>query len=537
LETALGTKGPAAREGAPDPLGSMRSVGRGTAILVLGTLLLFLFGFLSRVLIARTFSRDEWGAFSLGLALAGLLSIVSLLGLDQALARALAFERSPSLRQAIIRHGLAVATLAALGSSAAVYVASGWLAQLFHMGTMAWVLQLFGISVGPAVLCLVLAAVFQGFEDAVPNALFNQIINPGLFVAAVLLALLLGWGFSSVALGYLAAQFLTLGLLIAYAARRLRRLRLEGPRAPAPVRALWRLSASLWGVGTLAYVTAFVDTLVLGIFRSVADVGTYAAMMTLGRILLVSNGTLTYIYLPVASRLARDNDYSTIRSTYLAGTRWVLLLVTPGCLLLLLQPQLALQLVFGPGFSSGTLALQILVVPAFLAVLVGPSNACLAGVGRFRALLGTTIVAAAANVALSFGLIPVYGIVGAALAWGIARALYPALGWLVLYRLYRINPFASPMVKPLVFSLAFLSALYLGVGLLQPPVWTVVPLYAVGVLVALAGLLLTKSVIPGDVAVAQIAERAVGRPLPWLRRLLLRALPRTDAPASAGAEG
>jgi O-antigen/teichoic acid export membrane protein len=528
--TAPALTEPATPAGAPPEKSSgdflsLHSVGRGTAILIVGTSLLFLFGFLSRVLIARTYSQNDWGVFSLALALSGFLSIVALLGFDQALARALAFERHPAIRRAIIRYALVISSIASIASSAAVFVLAPQIGALFHIPGEIWVIELFAFTVGMGVMCLILAAIFQGFEDTVPNALFNQVINPGLFVAFVGAAIVLHLGFQGVVVGYVLSDAIALAGLVVYTSRKLPRLPIgdsSPERMKAPTANLWRLSAALWGVGTLAYVTAYVDTLILGVFRPATVVGAYAAIMTLGRVLLISNGTLTYIYLPVAARLSRDGNFASIRSTYMAGTRWVLLVVTPGCLLMFLLPGLCLSTVFGSTYAVNGSVLQILVVPAFLAVLVGPSSACLAGMGRYRLLLGTTISAAAANIALSFALIPSMGLVGAAISWGVARALYPGLGWIILLVMYRVNPFSGALLKPLGFSLAATTPLYLWAATLHVGAWALVPLYGAGLLIYLVGLLLTRSVIPGDLAVAHFAENILGRPLPRIRSLMLR---------------
>ncbi|MCI4345223.1 MAG: oligosaccharide flippase family protein, partial [Thermoplasmata archaeon] len=356
---ASGPREPVGSESGGSDLSSFESLGRGTGVLLLGTTLLFVFGFLSRVLIAREFPVADWGVFSLALALSGLLSVVGLLGLDQALARALAFEVRPEVRWAIVRYAVSVSTGVAVAISATLLLLSGPTAGLFHLRAETWVFQLFAIATGFNLLSLVLAAIFQGFEDARPNAIYNQIVNPALFVVFVAIAAGLRLGFVAVVAGYLAASALSFLLLAAHSVRRRQTHRPAGPVPPAPRGELWRLSASLWGVGTLAYATAFADTVILGVFRPAADVGAYAALMVLGRVLLVANGTLTYIYLPIASRLTRQRAFSTIRSTYLVGTRWVLLVVTPGFLLLLLLPRLSLTAVFGANYAAGAVPLQI----------------------------------------------------------------------------------------------------------------------------------------------------------------------------------
>jgi len=499
---------------------SYLTIGRGTTLLVLGTVVLFVASFASRVLIANGLSLADWGAFNVALALIGFASTVALLGIDQAAARTLSFERDPAVRRAVVRRAVLVAVATATVASLAVDLLAGPLAAAFGTPVLATVLPLGAIAVGTTILGLLLAALFQGCEDAAPNAIFNQVVNPTLFVGFTVVALALHGGLRGILAAYAAASSVALVAFFGYALARLpeRIPAVAGPLPPVP--RLARLAASFWGVGSLAFATAFVDTLILGLVRPSAEVGIYAAAMLLGRILLVGNGALTYIYLPVAARLARVGDEPLVRATYLTGTRWTLLVVTPPFLLFTFLPTLSLTAVFGPGFAAGALPLQIITVTAFVSVVVGPANACLAGLGETGPLLTTTAIAAATNVALSVTLTPIDGAIGAAIAWGVARAAYPGLGLVALYRAHRIHPFHAPLLKPLAVTLAVGVPVFAVLGTFALPVWSVVPLAGLAAGIGLAALLATDSLLPGDVAVVRGVERLTGRPLPALHRLV-----------------
>jgi O-antigen/teichoic acid export membrane protein len=513
---------------------SYLSIGRGTLLLVLGTLVLFAASFASRVLIAQEFTLGDWGVFNLGLAVTGLLSVVSLFGLDQAAARSLSYERDPATRRSIVRYSVAAAAAAAAIATTALFALAGPLAALFRAPSLAPVLELFSFAVGFQLLGLILAALFQGCEDAGPNALFNQMVNPVLFVVFVSLAVVFHGGFEAVIVGYVAAAGLSVGALGVYAFRRLpgRIPPVAGPLPSAP--RLWPLAISFWGVGSLAFATAFVDTLVLGLVRPAETVGIYSAAMVLGRVLLVGNGALTYIYLPVAARFARERNGTMLRATYLTGTRWSLLIVTPFVLLFTFLPRASLGEVFGTAFAAGALPLQLLAVAAFLSVLVGPANACLAGLGETRALLGTTVASAAINLGLSVGLSPAFGAVGAAIAWGVARVAYPTLGLVVLNRRYGISPFQPAVLRPLALTFAITIPLFLALAVRGVPPWAVFPLAGVGVAVPLLALVVTRSLLPGDLAVVHGLERLLDRPLPGLRAFLEQRMSRAPRPAASG---
>lgn len=514
--------------GSPEPAAAVPpapeffSVGRGTAILVVGTFVLFLASFLSRVLIAQSYSLDDWGSFSLALALTGLLSLVGLAGLDQAAARSLSYERDPATRRTIVRYTLAVSAASAVISSLLVFLAAPVLGAAFHASVLVGVFQLFAITVGFGLLSLMLAALFQGFEDAAPNALFNQILNPVLFVVAVAAAVVWHLGFEWVLVGYVVADGIALAALIGYALLRLPSY-LPSAVSSAPVPNLWTLAVSFWGVGSLSFVTAFLDTLILGLFRPAGDVGLYAAGMVLARVILVGNGALTYIYLPVASGLARSRRMDLLRATYVAGTRWSLLIVTPFFVVFTFLPGAALAAVFGPSYLAGATPLRILAVAAFASVVVGPVNACLAGLGEVRTLLGTTALSAGTNLVLSFALIPVYGAVGAAVAWGVARVVYPGAGLLALHRRHRVSSGHPSLTRPTLLTLGLVIPLFLALGALSLTAWVVVPAGLAVFGITVLSMLATRSILPGDHAIARMAERAVRRPLPRLRRLLASA--------------
>ncbi|MCI4321174.1 MAG: oligosaccharide flippase family protein [Thermoplasmata archaeon] len=491
--------------------------------------LLLVFSLFGRVGVARAYGLDAWGQFSLGLALTGLLSLVALLGLNQAIARSISYESDPGERRALIRWGLLITAVAAVVVSTLVYVLAPYLASLFGNSQLTIVFRLFSTTIGFQMMAAMIASVFQGFEDSAPNAWFNSVAAPGLFVVFLLGVLYFHWGFYGALIAYTASQGVTLVLLVVYLVRRLPRYLPAVEHVPARPRSqLWTLSVALWGVASLQFVTAYVDTLILGAFRSTETVGLYSGAMTLARLLLVGNGALTYIYMPTAARLVALNDRETIRRTFVTATRWTLVITVPMFLLFFCLPTWSLTEVFKGSFAGGALALQILVLGSFFSVTLGPVNACLAGMGYARPLLVVTGIAASANIVLSFGLIPTYGLIGASLAWTVARCLYPGVGLAYLYTADRVTPYRRILVVPVVATVAIGLPAFLLIGRYPFPHWIVFPLYFAGVGLFLAVLVLSHSLDPGDAVMATVLERIVRRPLPGLRRLIVRYSARTD---------
>lgn len=231
---------------------------------------------------------------------------------------------------------------------------------------------------------------------------------------------------------------------------------------------------------------------------------------------------LTYIFLPVTARLAREKRMDTIQWTYVTTTRWVVAITIPLFFLFVFLPHESLGEIFGAGYTAGDTALVILALGAFVSIVLGPVNACMAGLGQTYTLNLTSLASASINIGLSFGLIPHFGVLGAAIAWSAARVAYPGLGAIALFASGEITAFRRTLMAPLLLTLAIGGPVFYGLSLLHPHGWTIFPLFFVALLLFVAATLATRSLNRGDLMVLGFTERMIGRSLPALRRFLER---------------
>jgi O-antigen/teichoic acid export membrane protein len=498
-----------------------RLLGGGSLVMMASTLAFFVLTFVGYVIAARILPVSGWGEFILGVSFTSFLSVVIILGLNSAVARCLVLEHDASGRLAIVRWSLWVSGVASIAASVATFVFAAPLANLFHQPALTPVFELLAASVGLGAITPMFCAVFQGFQDMLPNALYNQVLNPAVFVVLVVGLFAFGWRLDGALVAYLVADILGFVASVAYYLRHIEAHLPAGTRAaPRPPRVLWTSAVALWGVGSLAFITAYADTLLLGAFRTATSVGYYSTAIALARTLLLAVAALTFVFLPLSARLARHNDFARLRSSYTVSVRWIVIVSLPLFLLFALLPSESIVAIFGVKYLPATTALQVLSITAFASSVVGPSNAYLAGLARDRAQLLTTGFSAAVNVGLSVTLIPVYGLLGAALAWGIARALYPALSLGILARDYQIHPFRPALVRPVALTLALTVPTFLAVRFLLPIAWLVYPLFFFALGAFLLSLVVTRSFLPDDLAFVSASERLLRTDLPRIRALV-----------------
>ena len=498
----------------------LSSVTKGTLFLLVSTLLLVALTFVARVVIVRTISPDDWSTFSFGLTLAGVLIAIGSLGLPSAVARSLPYTASDAERRTIVRATLWIGSLAALGSSVLLFVFAQPIGQSLGSPGITLGLRYFPIAVGCSIVGTLIASIFQGYEDVTPNALFIQIVNPALFVGFLAVWIVLpplGLTYQESLLAYALANVVTLGLLVLYLVRRLPSRLPPGPLAPSALPSFLRFTTPLFVVVVMATVTGSADTLILGVFHPL-EVGTYTASLTLARLLPIGIGAAAYIFLPVASRFVRLNEPRSIGITYVTVTKWMILISLPLFLLFFFLPSASLGLVFGSNYTAVVLPLQITVSGAFVTTLLGPASTAQVAFGQTRLLAFNAIVAGLVDLIVAFALVPFYGYVGAAIAWGVANAMFSVLSLVQLGFLTGVHPFRWHFVAPVVTT-----ALPLGIGLaiLHPalPFWAL-PVLGLGFAALFVVLVLaTRSVDEGDRLLLEAVERMIGRPLPLLRRI------------------
>jgi O-antigen/teichoic acid export membrane protein len=294
----------------PDLKEGLSTVTRGTLFLIVATLCLVLFNFVTRVLLVHRLSQTDWTDFSIGFTLSLVLSSIGTLGLPNAVARSLPYASSDAERRTIVRVAILAGSGAAVGVAAALWAVAPSVGRALGSAAIGVGLEYFAIAVAAQIVSTILAAVFQGFADVTPNALFVQILDPALFLVFLVVPAAvpsIGLTYSSALLAFALANVAALAAIALYTVRRLPRHLPTGARAPEAGRRLFLFAMPLFVVGAMASLVGSGDTLVLSAFHT-AEVGAYTATITLARLLQIGIGAASYIFLPVAARFHRRND-------------------------------------------------------------------------------------------------------------------------------------------------------------------------------------------------------------------------------------
>jgi len=231
--------------------------------------------------------------------------------------------------------------------------------------------------------------------------------------------------------------------------------------------------------GVLVFTTA--DVVLIGYFMSNSDVGIYRVAVNLAALGLFVALALQYVLYPKFSRWNEEGNYELMATSLGRAYTYSLVLALPFCVGGWLFGDKLLFYLFGAAFSSGTGALYILltvyVVFIFLYLQMMTLNALNHPKDSFR----VTAVAVVANIALNLLLIPVLGIIGAALATLVSVALNAIFGYFVLRKYVSVKLEKKPVLNILI-AVAAMALVVGGMRLVIPVVnlWYLIGMVIIG---------------------------------------------------------
>ncbi len=437
---------------------------RGAGIAFVGFALGLALTFAARIIIARYGLQANYGLFSLGLAVLNFSVVMAGLGLIQGATRTIAFFYGkgdiPRTREALAA-SLQLAIVSSLLIGLAIFFASETIArELLNAPELSTPLKVFAIAIPFSTLINVFASFFRGFGRVGPQVLFQNILLNTIFILLLLVVLSLNLPFTFVFYAYLVAIVFVFITFTIYLIKKLPLPIALGPSEGIRQmrKELLLFSTPLMGTAILGMAMGWIDTLMLGYFKTPEAVGLYNAAHPLTQFIFGPLLALNLIYTPIATGLYAQNRLPEMKRNYTILTKWLTSVTFPLFLVLLLYPEAVLYLLFGPGYGAAAPALRLLAISVILSNLFGPNRRTLVVLGHTRFLFWTNLTGLTLKIVLNIILIPKLGILGAAITSLTSTILLNIICSVKIYTLSKIHPLSKNLFKPVISSivLAFL---------------------------------------------------------------------------------
>jgi len=423
---------------------------KSASVIFVGTVLARALGFLGEVFIIRSLAPESFGVVALAYTTVLTLSRIGLLGIPNGVTRHISAADSLVQRESILQSGYIIALGCAIVLTAAVFVLRKSIANLLGTDQISGLLvfflpfilvysisrvsisalraQQFSASaifvedLGPRALALIAFTVFAVLSRPFIGAVVYWVTVP---ISSALLAILFLYFRGSIYLSFRTPDTNTL-------------------------KKLWSFSWPLAIGSSLILLMSNLDVLMIGFFLDSREVGFYRSVKPLRQATGFILSSFVFLFLPLATKFYSDGEYDKLNKLYVTASKWVSLGTLPFVLVFSLFSANAIEVFFGNQYVPAAPVLSVLIAGLFFNTLVGPNGAMIKAIDKPRIEMYAASAGLATNVVLNIILIPVFGIIGAAVATVIGYIIFNSIEVLVIYVNMGSHPFTLNTMKPLV---------------------------------------------------------------------------------------
>ena len=439
---------------------NLHKVASGASFNFIGAISRSLLGFLFVFVLARTLEAQEVGIFFLGLNIIMLVAILAISGLDVGLRRFISIAHGSNDTRLAWSYFQAAAYIALpinLLLSLLLFIFSDRIANdLLEKpelaGVIPWLIPYLVIYATAEILL----SVTQGYKHMKYWVICLDLVFNTLRIILVLALSFLGLQL------YGAVYAQSLSILIATM------LALYYFRNVMPPRPTGRLESKIKEMAAFSLPVSLarlsntgngrLETIILGYFVVASDIAIYTVALKIAVIGSIILASLNTVFAPIISQLHAQHNHADLKVIFTSVTRWAFTLSFP-VYFLISWYAIPFTALFGEEYKSGELVIIALCLGQMINALTGPSGNLLLMSGHTYTNLWINVAGVLLTILLNILLIPELGILGCAIAVGIAVTLTNITRVVFALKFMNMHPFGVYLWKPLLAGAACLSVL------------------------------------------------------------------------------
>lgn len=403
----------------------MGRISRQSGIVFAGTIFTAICGYVFKVYLAHVLGAEALGLYALGMTIIGFLGIINGLGLPDSAVRFVALymasKRFEALRS-LLWNGSWILLASNLIFAVIVLKAGPWIAtRFYHSPQLVRYLPLFALIMITGALSTFFGKVLAGYKEVGRRTVITRFVASPVTMAVTIVLVILGGGLW----GYLVAQIVSAVVVLALLVSLAWRLTPVAARAPDVTKLsidpeVWSFSAAMFGVGMMEFLMGQTDRVALGYYRGAHDVGIYAVAAALVAYEPIILQSVNQIFAPVIADIHTRGDHLLLGRLFQTLTKWTLGLTFPLAIVMIVYAR-PIMAIFGHDFEVGWPILVIGTCGQLVNCAVGSVGCILLMSGNQRRLIRVQAYMAATMVVLSVWLVPLWGVLGAAVAAAITN--------------------------------------------------------------------------------------------------------------------
>lgn len=446
---------------------------------------------------------EEFGELNFALSVFAIIAIFATLGLPKSTARYVTdyYESDPSQLRYLLRRSLLYLGALTLGVCLGIVALGRPVLRMVGESSLVPFLLVGALYVASRSFSSLFSAVFQGYNRVTWSAALSSITGVVRLVAVVGM-ILLGYGavgaFFGYALSFAAAAIG--GAIALYAGYYVHHDPTDEP-AQGLSRRLLEYSVPLTATRGANVLDKKMDTVLVGLLLNMTAVSYYTVAKQISDFVSLPASSFGYTISPALGEQKAGNRLDRASHIYEESLKYVVVAYIPAMVGLVLVAEPTVRLVFGTDYLAAVPVVQVFSGFMFVNAVNKVTSDGLDYLGRARSRAVVKSLTAASNFVLNLLLIPVIGVVGAALATVITYSVYTGTNVYIIHSELDIR--LRRVLKNLALTCLITVGMTAVVVFARPYISDLISLFAV---VALGGgvwailLLLSGLVDPAELA-------------------------------------
>ncbi len=433
---------------------SLKLIVKSSLFVFIGILLSKVLTYVYRILISK-FGPEVYGLFSLSIIVLLWFGVFFSFGLYEGILRFISFYRGKNEINKIryvFRTSIIFLFISGIVSGILLYLFSNFIAvNILHTPDLLLFLQIISLSIPFYTLSFGLLAVIQAYEKAKAHSIISDVLRNLINVVTLGIFIFLGFKTNSVIFSYLLGIVALFFLSYFYCRRAIPEI-FTKPKISKTLKKIIRKNVFRYSLpfifsGIIYEIFVNLDSLVIGYFRGVADVGYYNVAILLASFIAIAPTLFTKLFFPLITKEFSLKNFDSIKILSKQVEKWVLIINLPLCMLIILFPGAVINLLFGSEYLIAETSLRILGIGMFFYSLSTVLENLISMIGKSKVLMTNVFIAAVLNLILNILLVPRYGMEGAAFA---TMLMYLSLSVILFFQVRhytKIIPFKRDMLK------------------------------------------------------------------------------------------
>ena len=378
-----------------------------------GSIFVLLLHFLQKPIMARYLGPDGLGLFSMVTMIAGIIMLIAGLGIDNAIVKYVA-EYKDDKNKLHTLFSSAFITMAIFGvvASIVLFIFSNKFASIFDMPSLSHLLKIYAFVLPFSLMYGTILGFLNGLREMKYYS-FLTTLNSTMIFLFILTFLFLGFGIK----GALVGDMLALIVVTVIAGAVMKKfVHFVISDYIENAKTLTSFGSRVVGSNMISQIYNYIDIIMIGYFLTSTEIGYYAVAISLSRFFWLVPRAMARVSYPAISEYWGKNNFQAINKLVGKTTKYsACILVFAGMSVIFFARDIV-TILFTSEFLPAVLPLTILIIGSVISGILISAGGIFAGTGNVNLLPKIASITAVVAILLNIVLIPMYGIVGAAVA-------------------------------------------------------------------------------------------------------------------------